>query len=432
VDDDRRRIPRTDAILADPKVQRAGAGLSTAAVRDVARATTDRARRGEITPEAVVDEVRAALLRRPAAAVINATGVLVHTNLGRSPLSLTAVSAVTAACGYTDVEFDLDTGSRAKRGRRTIEALRAAVPEAEAAHVVNNNAAALMLVVAALANGREIVISRGELVEIGDGFRLPDLLRASGARLHEVGTTNRTTAEDYAAAISGETALILKVHPSNYVIRGFVSTAGVAELAPLGVPVVVDIGSGLLAPHPMLPDEPDASTTLRAGAHLVTASGDKLLGGPQAGIILGASDAVRRIAKHPLARAVRADKLTYAALEATLNGPPPPTVAALATPVNELYERAVLIARQLQSDGVDATASHCDARVGGGGAPEQALPSAGVHLPASFTAALRTGAPPVVGRINRDRCLLDLFAVPPERDRDLVDAIRAAAKGLVP
>jgi L-seryl-tRNA(Ser) seleniumtransferase len=428
VDDDRRRIPRTDAILADPQVRSAGATLSAATVREVARAATERARRGEIAPEKVVDEVRAALRRRPGAAVLNATGVLVHTNLGRSALSPAAIAAVTAACGYTDVEFDLDTGARAKRGRRTTDALRAAVPEAEAAHVVNNNAAALMLVVAALASGREIVISRGELVEIGDSFRLPDLLRASGARLHEVGTTNRTAAEDYAAAISGDTALILKVHPSNYVIRGFVSTATVSELASLGVPVVVDIGSGLLEPHPMLPDEPDARTTLRAGARLVTASGDKLLGGPQAGLIFGAADLVRRIATHPLARAVRADKLTFAALEATLTGPASPTVAALATPVESLYRRAVHIAQQLQALQVDAHAMHCDARVGGGGAPEQPLPSAGVHLPVAFAAPLRAGLPPVVGRIYRNRCLLDLFAVPPDRDSDLVDAVRAVAK----
>jgi L-seryl-tRNA(Ser) seleniumtransferase len=430
VGDDRRRIPRTDVILADPEVRRAGAGLRPTTLRDVARAATDRARRGEIAPEAVVEEVRATLRRRHGAraSVINATGILVHTNLGRSSLSPAAVAAVEAACGYTDVEFDLVTGVRARRGGRAIAALHAAVPDAQAVHIVNNNAAALTLVVAALAPNRDIVISRGELVEIGDGFRLPGLLRAAGGRLREVGTTNRTTSADYAAAISSETAFILKVHPSNYVISGFVSAVDVAELVGLGVPVVVDIGSGLLEPHPLLPDEPDARTALRAGAHIVTASGDKLLGGPQAGLIFGAESAVRRISSHPLARAVRPDKLTLAALEATLTGPIPPTLAALAAPVDVLYERAVLIAEQLVSSHIDATATRCEAQVGGGGAPGLALPSAAVNVPASFASALRTGSPPVVGRVFRGRCLLDLRAVPPQCDDELVDAVRAAAK----
>jgi L-seryl-tRNA(Ser) seleniumtransferase len=430
VGDDRRRIPRTDAILADPDVLRAGVGLRPATVREVARAATGRARRGEITPDAVVGEVRATLRRHRGApeAVINATGILVHTNLGRSPLSPAATAAVTAACGYTDVEFDLATGARARRGRRAVAALHAAVPEARAVHIVNNNAAALIMVVAALAHHRDIIISRGELVEIGDGFRLPDLLRAAGARLREVGTTNRTTPADYAAAISGETGLILKVHPSNYVISGFVSSAGVADLVGLGVPVVVDIGSGLLEPHPLLPDEPDARTALRAGARIVTASGDKLLGGPQAGLILGAEDEVRRISGHPLARAVRPDKLTLAALEATLTGPTPPTPAALTTPVDALHERAVSIAGRLVESRIDAAVSRTEARVGGGGAPELALPSVAVTVPAGLARALRGGSPPVVGRVYRGRCLLDLRTVPPHRDDDLVGAVRTAAE----
>ena len=428
--DDRRRIPRTDAILADPEVRRAGAGLRPVTVREAARGAAERARRGEIAPEAVVGEVRATLRRRHGApaAVINATGILVHTNLGRSSLSAAAVAAVAAACGYTDLEFDLVTGVRARRGRRAVAALHAAVPEARAVHIVNNNAAALTMVVAALADHRDIIISRGELVEIGDGFRLPDLLRAAGGRLREVGTTNRTTLADYAAAISGETGFILKVHPSNYVISGFVSSVDTAQLVGLGVPVVVDIGSGLLEPHPLLPNEPDARTALRAGAHVVTASGDKLLGGPQAGLILGAEDAVRRISGHPLARAVRPDKLTLAALEATLTGPTPPTPAALATPVEALHERAVLIAQQLVESRIDATACRSEARVGGGGAPELALPSAAVSVPAGLAQALRRGSPAVVGRVYRGRCLLDLRTVPQHRDDDLVDAVRVAAR----
>ena len=219
--------------------------------------------------------------------VLNATGVLLHTNLGRAPLSDAARRAVTEAAGPTDVELDLATGARARRGRSALAALRARVPAAGDAHVVNNGAAALVLAATALAAGKEIVVSRGEMVEIGDGFRLPDLLVSTGARLREVGTTNRTTAADYAEVIGPETGFVLKVHPSNFRVTGFTRAAQAGELASLGVPVVVDIGSGLRAPHPGLPAEPDADTQLRAGAALVTASGDKLLGGPQCGLLLG-------------------------------------------------------------------------------------------------------------------------------------------------
>jgi L-seryl-tRNA(Ser) seleniumtransferase len=209
--------------------------------------------------------------------------VLLHTNLGRAPLSAAARAALEVAAGTCDVELDLVTGERGARGAGAIDALLAAVPAAAAAHVANNGAAALALVALTLAQGREMVVARGELVEIGDGFRIPALLEATGARLREVGTTNRVTRADYAAAIGEDTAFVLKVHPSNFVVRGFTSACGVDELAGLGVPVVADIGSGLLAPHPLLPDEPDAATALAQGAALVTASGDKLLGGPQAG-----------------------------------------------------------------------------------------------------------------------------------------------------
>ncbi|NEA47765.1 L-seryl-tRNA(Sec) selenium transferase, partial [Streptomyces sp. SID10815] len=217
---------------------------------------------------------------------------------------------------------------------------RARVPAAGAAHIVNNGAAALVLAATALAAGREIVVSRGEMVEIGDGFRLPDLLVSTGARLREVGTTNRTSAADYADAIGPGTGFVLKVHPSNFRVTGFTHTPATAELAALGVPLVVDIGSGLLAPHPLLPDEPDAATELRAGAALVTASGDKLLGGPQCGLLLGAEDLVPALARHPLARALRVDKLTLAALEATLTGPATPTAEALRADPRELAHRA--------------------------------------------------------------------------------------------
>jgi L-seryl-tRNA(Ser) seleniumtransferase len=426
--DARRRIPATDALLARPELQAAVARLGRRAVKDVIARTQERARRGELAPEEVAEAAIAALpahatsLRR----VINATGVLIHTNLGRAPLSAAAQAAVLEASGSVDVEFDLADGQRARRGRGALAALAAAVPTAEAVHVVNNNAAALLLCGLALARDREIIVSRGELVEIGDGFRIPDLLTSSGARLREVGTTNRCCLRDYADAIGPDTGFILKVHPSNFVITGFTSAVGVAELATLGPPVVVDIGSGLLASHPRLPDEPDATSALAQGAALVTASGDKLLGGPQAGLLLGRTDLVERLRRYPAARALRVDKLTLAALEATLTGPPPPVPAALATPVEELRARAEAIAERLRDKGIDAIAVACAAAVGGGAAPGVTLPSAAVSLPARLAAPLRAGTPPVVGRVEDARCLLDLRSVSTEDDDPLVAAVLAA------
>ncbi|MEV0203442.1 L-seryl-tRNA(Sec) selenium transferase, partial [Nonomuraea sp. NPDC050691] len=306
-------------------------------------------------------------------------------------------------------------------------ALAAAVPEAADVHVVNNNAAALVLAATALAAGREIVVSRGELVEIGDGFRIPDLLVSTGARLREVGTTNRTTARDYAGAVGPETGFVLKIHPSNYRIEGFTGSAEVSELTGLGVPVVVDIGSGLLTREPLLPAEPDAAGMLRAGAGLVTASGDKLLGGPQAGLLLGRADLVERCRRHPLARALRVGKLTLAALEATLRGPVPPVVEALRADPAALAERAAALASRLAAAGADARAVPSAAAVGGGGAPGVTLPSAAVSLPERLAAPLRTGDPPVVGRVEGGRLLLDLRAVPPARDDDLARAVLALA-----
>ena len=290
-------------MLADPRLVAARERLGGPLVKAAVAHAQELARSGAITPGMVADAAAAAL--PPMAAtltpVINATGVLVHTNLGRAPLSAAARDAVRAAAGATDVEFDLASGKRARRGAGALDALARAVPAAGAVHVVNNNAAALALAATALAVGREIIVSRGELIEIGDRFRLPDLLQSTGARIHEVGTTNRTVLADYRRAINEQTAFILKVHPSNYLIEGFTASVGVGELAALGVLVVGDIGSGLLCPHPLLPDEPDADSWLRAGAGLVTASGDKLLGGPQAGLLLGRPETVTRLARHPLA-----------------------------------------------------------------------------------------------------------------------------------
>ncbi|WP_055489398.1 L-seryl-tRNA(Sec) selenium transferase [Streptomyces sp. TP-A0356] len=423
-----RRIPRTDTVLSDPRLSEAARRLGARVVKAAVRQAQEQARRGDLPPERVRDAAVALLPRTVGGlrSVINATGVVLHTNLGRAPLSAAALQAVLEAAGPTDVELDLSTGVRARRGRTALKALRDRVPSAAAAHVVNNGAAALALVATALAVGKDIVISRGEMVEIGDGFRLPDLLVSTGARLREVGTTNRTTAADYAAAIGPETGFVLKVHPSNFRVTGFTRAAGIGELAALGVPVVVDIGSGLLGPHPLLPEEPDAESQLRAGAALVTASGDKLLGGPQCGLLLGERELVRTLARHPLARALRVDKLTLAALEATLTGPGTPTAAALAADPARLMARAERLASVLSADGADVRAVESIATVGGGGAPGVALPSAALSLPESCAPLLRTGPVPVVGRLEAGRCLLDLRAVPPEDDERLAGAVRSA------
>jgi L-seryl-tRNA(Ser) seleniumtransferase len=421
--DPRRRVPRTDVLLADPRLAEAERVLGRALVKSVVAQAQQRARAGEIEPEEVAEHAVAALPQSAASLrpVVNATGVVVHTNLGRAPLSRAALDAVLTAGGATDVEFDLVTGRRARRGRGALAALARAVPAAGGVHVVNNNAAALLLTAMTLARGKEIVLSRGELVEIGDGFRIPELLASTGSRLREVGTTNRTSLRDYADAIGPDTGLVLKVHPSNFHVTGFTSAVPVAELAKLDVPLVVDIGSGLLTPHPLLPDEPDATTVLRDGADLVTASGDKLLGGPQAGLLFGDAELIERLRRHPAARALRVDKLTLAALEATLVGPPPPVLQALDADVTELRRRAEKLAAQLP----DAQAVDCIAAVGGGGAPGVELPSAGVSLPESYAAALRIGTPAVVGRLEAGRCLLDLHTVAPEDDELVLSAVRA-------
>ncbi|MDH2416060.1 L-seryl-tRNA(Sec) selenium transferase [Nocardioides sp. CER19] len=430
-EDPRRRTPRTDAVLADPAVAAAAARLGRVRVKTAVAATLEACRSGAVAPEDVVAHVLAVL---PASAtslrrVVNATGVVVHTNLGRAPLSPAAVEAVTVAAGATDVELDLATGRRGRRGAAALAALAARVPDAGGVHVVNNGAAALALAACALATGRRIVIARGELVEIGDGFRIPELLESTGASLREVGSTNRVHLADYEAALDDETAFVLKVHPSNFRVEGFTSSVPVDALSALcrehGVPLVVDIGSGLLAPHPRLPDEPDATTVLRDGATLVTASGDKLLGGPQAGLLLGSAELVERLRRHPLARALRVDKLTLAALEATLTGPPPPVAVALAGRPEELLARARRLALAIGPD--LATAVESEGRVGGGGAPGLPLPSAAVALPADLAEPLRSGEPPVVGRVADGRLMLDLLAVPAEADDELAEVVRRVA-----
>lgn len=426
--DPRRRIPRTDRLLAHPAVVAATGAMGPSVVRDVVRAAQDRARSGQIQPEQVLDEVLGALGDRPAASlrpVLNATGVIVHTNLGRAPLSPAAREALGEAAGYTDVEFDLATGARARRGAGARAALLAGCPEAEDALVVNNGAAALLLATTALAGRGEVVLSRGELIEIGAGFRLPDLIASTGAQLREVGTTNRTHLADFTDALGPGTGCVLRIHTSNYRVIGFTSTVEVRELAEpcreAGVPLIADLGSGLLAPEPLLPDEPDAATALRDGADLVIASGDKLLGGPQAGILLGRREIIARLARHPLARAVRADKLTLAALEATLAGPLPPVLEALRTDPDALRERSAGLAEQLGGRLVPH-----DGRVGGGGGAEVPLPGWAIALEPEVAGPLRTGDVAVVATVRGDSCLLDLRCIPAHEDHRVVDAVAAA------
>ena len=431
-EDPRRAIPRTDTLLAEPPFATAASRLGRTRVRAAIVAAQQRARDGDIAPTEVAAAALAVLPARTSSLtpVLNATGVVVHTNIGRAPLSPSAVEAVADAAGYVDVELDLTTGARSRRGVGALAALLEAVPDAGGALIVNNGAAALVLATTALAAGGEVIVSRGEMIEIGDGFRLPDLIASTGARLREVGTTNRTHVRDYLDAVGPDTGCILKAHPSNFRVDGFVSSVGPAQLSgarrPDGspVPLVADIGSGLLAADPLLPDEPDATTWLREGATIVTASGDKLLGGPQAGLVLGEAEVVERLRRHPLARALRVDKLTLAALEATVRGPVPPVTAALHLTAEELGPRADRLARALGREVVAV-----DGRVGGGGAPGVQLPGWAVEIPVATVERLRSppGEEPVVlARVDEGRGLLDLRCVPADRDTDVEAAVRAA------
>lgn len=426
--DARRRIPRTDDLLSHPVVLDAQNRLGDRVIRAEITAAQEAARAGSISPEQVstvltdrLQALRSSSLRP----VLNATGVLVHTNLGRAPLSTSAMSAIVDAAGQVDVELDLTTGLRSKRGVAAREALLDACPSAADALVVNNGAAALVLATTALAAGKDVVVSRGELIEIGAGFRLTDLIASTGARLREVGTTNRTHLRDYAEAIGEDTGVLLKVHPSNFRVEGFTSGVAIGDLSGLarrhGIPLVVDLGSGLLHPDPMLPDEPDATSTLDAGADVITASGDKLLGGPQAGLLLGRAELISRLAIHPLARALRVDKLTLAALEATLRGVTPPVTAALHADPSRLHHRAQTLAAAVGGEVVPH-----DGRVGGGGAPGVPLAGWAVALPESVAPALRAGTPAVLPRVHGGVCLIDLRCIPESDDERILAAVRSA------
>jgi L-seryl-tRNA(Ser) seleniumtransferase len=423
-----RDLPSVDRLLGDDVLAAAPRPLATSA----ARLALDRARAairagdapGDVvaTARAELERLRAPSLRR----VLNATGVIVHTNLGRAPLATVALDRVSeVGRGYSNLELDLASGERGSRQDHVADALRR-VTGAEAALVVNNNAAAVLLALAAVAGGREVVVSRGELVAIGDGFRIPDVLAQSGARMVEVGTTNRTTAADYERAIGPDTAALLRVHQSNYRIVGFAASATTQELARLatraGIPLVEDLGSG--APFD-LGDEPTAGASIDAGADLVCFSGDKLLGGPQAGIVVGRAELVERLRRHPLQRALRADKLTLAALEGTLSVLADPERARRELPVLRMLEEplAGVRARAERLAGlVGGDVEETVARVGGGALPLAELPSAACAVEEELGAQLRLGDPPVVGIVRDGRLLLDARTL---ADEDVDEVARA-------
>jgi len=386
--------------------------------------------------EARLRESVAPRLRR----VINATGVILHTNLGRAPLSQAAVDALAIAAGYSNLELDLETGKRGERAA-LLAGLLTALFACDAAFVVNNNAAAVLLALAALCRGKEVVVSRGQLVEIGGSFRMPDVMRLSGARMVEVGTTNRTRASDYEAAITPRTAALLRVHTSNFRISGFTESAPLAELAGVahrhGLLLLDDLGSGAAGP---IGDEPTVAESLEH-CDVVTFSGDKLLGGPQAGIALARGErgveAIKRMSRDPFARALRIDKLTLAALEGTLRlrlagqAEQIPVERMLHAPPEEVRRRAAMWSVKLADRGVETSLIEGSSAVGGGSLPEHDLASVLLTIagPASRLAtALRKGDPPVIARIEQDHCCLDPRTVLKGEDETLIDAVEAAAQ----
>jgi L-seryl-tRNA(Ser) seleniumtransferase len=419
-----------------PSVDGLARGVDDPLAVDAARAVLDRAREeiragaepGDLS-ERVREELRAARkasLRR----VLNATGVIVHTNLGRAPLAAEALAQVVeAARGYSNLELDLREGTRGSRQDHVAAILRR-LTGAEAALVVNNNAAAMLLALAALAEGREVIVSRGELVEIGDGFRIPEVLARSGARLVEVGTTNRTRARDYEKAVGPETALLLRVHQSNFRVVGFTELPRLEELAAIArrheLPLVNDLGSGVLFPSDKLvlgDSEPSARESLAAGADLVCFSGDKLLGGPQAGIVAGRADLVERLRRHPLQRALRIDKLSLAALEGTLRlyldaRGRIPVLRMLGEDAGAVRARAERLASL-----VGGTVEETVARVGGGALPLAELPSYACAIEESVAAPLRDGEPPVVGIVRDGKLLLDCRTLADDEVEEVAAAV---------
>jgi L-seryl-tRNA(Ser) seleniumtransferase len=449
---DYRSLPSVDRVLADRRLLQAVSDLGLEASTEAVRAELARQRDAIRAGAAALDfdgVVEAALerayasLRSSLRRVINATGVIIHTNLGRAPLSDRAIEAMAAVSrGYSNLEFDLEAGERGSRYEH-LESLLKRVTGAEAAMAVNNNASALLLVLSALAQGREVVISRGQLVEIGGGFRIPDVMRQSGADLVEVGTTNRTYLRDYEAAITERTAAFMRVHSSNFRVVGFTETVEIEDLARFArersLLCIDDLGSGCLLETRGfgLAPEPRPQESLAAGADLVLFSGDKLLGGPQAGIIVGRADLVGRLKRHPLARAVRMDKASIAALNATLlhyaKGEAlqeVPVWRMISTPAEALQRRARRWSSRL---GAGVSVAPSRSMVGGGSLPEESLPTYVLSVLGQpersieeISKRLRRHDPPVVGRIEHDRLLLDPRTVDPRDDVTIVRALEAA------
>ena len=426
-----RDLPSVDELLRDERLAAEPHELALATARTVLERAREEIKAGG-DPGSIIETVLAELARarQPSLRrVVNATGVLVHTNLGRAPLAKAALARVTeVGAGYSNLEYDLERGERGSRQDHLAELLQL-LTGAEAALVVNNNAAAVLLALAALAEGREVIVSRGELIEIGDGFRIPDVLVRSGARLVEVGTTNRTRAADYERALGPDTALLLRVHQSNFRVLGFTERPELGDLAAIaqrsGLPLVDDLGSGALG---RIGDEPTPAESLRAGADLVCFSGDKLLGGPQAGVVVGRADLVERLRRHPLQRALRADKLTLAALEGTLalaldpsTRDEVPVLRMLHEPVDAVRARAERLA-ELVGGEVEETV----ARVGGGALPLAELPSFACAVEEALAEPLRRGALPVIAVVRDGRTLLDCRTLTDAEVDEVTSAVRAA------
>jgi L-seryl-tRNA(Ser) seleniumtransferase len=441
-----RSLPSVHQLLEAPRGSALIAANGRPLVRfAVQRVLDDERRQGRMLADTerwnqvsgIIDSLRQPRLRP----VINATGVILHTNLGRAPLAgVAADAAASIAVRYSTLEFDAGTGRRGRRHDLVSETLQF-LTGADAAAVVNNCAAAVLLMLSALARGKEVIVGRGELVEIGGGFRMPDVMRLSGARMVEVGTTNRTRLEDYAAAITARTAAIMKVHASNFQLVGFTESVGLKALADLarqrGLLLLHDLGSGSLLEtgNYGLGEEPSLPSAVEAGADVVAASGDKLLGGPQAGILVGRAELLKRVLKHPLARAVRVDKLTLAALAATLDlyltqaVDRIPVWNMLGADREAIAERARRWRQRLGDAGIAAEAEEAQSTVGGGSLPGEALPTTVLVLTPARGAAtgllgrLRQHEPPVIGRIDRQRVLLDPRTVLPDEDDALIDAV---------
>ena len=439
-------LPAIGALVNEPAYAELVSEFGHARVVEALRVQVDGER-----ADGTIDDARRALavgasLRAALAPklrhVINASGVILHTNLGRAPLSRAAVDALAVAAGYSNLELDLDSGRRGERAG-LLSGLLIQLFGCDAAFAVNNNAAAILLALAALCKGKEVVVSRGQQVEIGGSFRMPDVMRLSGARMVEVGTTNRTRQDDYEQAITPRTAALLRVHTSNYRVAGFTETATLAEMSVVAhahdVLLIDDLGSGATGP---IADEPTVAESL-LHADVVTFSGDKLFGGPQAGIVLGRGEpgaaAVKKMTRHPLARAVRVDKLTLAALQATLRQRLTgrlgdiPVERMIRASVDDVRRRAAMWSVKLEERGVPVTLVPGESAVGGGSLPGHGLPTVLLSLagPASrLAAALRHGDPPVIARIEKDACCLDPRTVLRGEDETLIDAVEVAYRGV--